>query len=123
MSAVRGWASGTAPVAPVWRARYTVSVAIDLTQLSARDLGTLLRLGDERAVRYVTRALEATGGDVRAAAARLGLTHEVTLHRWLALPALAGAPRAGLAATRAGFRAHAAKTRGKTRGSVKTTEG
>lgn len=71
------------------------------TQLTPRQLGTLLRLGDRRTVRRVVRALEATQGDVRAAATRLGLPREETLHEWLSsVPALADAPRAGLEAAR-----------------------
>ena len=72
---------------------------IDLKQLTPRQLGVLLRLGDPKAVRHVTRALTATGGDVRAAAERLGLPREETLHEWLSsVPSLESAPRAGIAA-------------------------
>jgi hypothetical protein len=88
---------------------------MDLTQITPRQLGTLLRLGDESAVRHVWAALERCEGSVRWAARTLRVG-EITLHEWLRLPALVGAPRQGLAA--AGQRA---KKLAETRTSEKAT--
>lgn len=73
---------------------------MDLSKLTTKQLGTLIRIGDPRAVRHVTRALQATGGNVGEAARRLGLTREATLHAWLDLPELQHAPRQGLEGAR-----------------------
>lgn len=68
----------------------------DPSTLSTRDLGTLLRLGDPHAVRYVRRVMREHGGVVRYAARAMQI-REATLQGWLAsLPALAGIPRLSL---------------------------
>jgi len=76
----------------------------------ARTLSVLLRAGDARAVKHVRAAMKATGGAIRPAAERLGVSVRA-LHGWLELPALRGVPRLG----RAGAAARAQKCAQKSR--------
>ncbi len=57
---------------------------------AARLLGLRLGASEPAALREVERAMKRARGNVRAAAAALGV-HEVSLARWLRLPQLAGA--------------------------------
>jgi hypothetical protein len=68
------------------------------TTINPKLLRVLLAGEDPKAVKAVNRVLAKTKGDVRAAAVVLGV-HEVTLHRWLRLACLAGAPRMGRTAS------------------------
>jgi hypothetical protein len=67
---------------------------MDLDSLNPPALGALLRAGYEPAAARVTAALQDASGRVTVAAQALGVPVS-TLHRWLRLPALQGAPRLG----------------------------